>query len=113
MDNGTIEISNVFGNIVSMVELAKANRIRPVLCLVFPTKTVRWRREMGDPTDKSNELNGLITEYAAKNRIPLVEYMKDVDKSSGSLPESLSKDSIHPNLDGYKIMEAEILKVLK
>lgn len=29
------------------------------------------------------------------------------------VPGSLSKDSIHPNLDGYKIMEAEILKVLK
>ena len=85
-----------------------------VLCLVFPTKTVRWRPELGDPTDRIlNELNALITEYAAKNRIPLVEYMKDVDKSSGSLPESLSKDSIHPNLDGYRIMESEILKVLK
>lgn len=113
MNNGTIEIVNVFGNIVSMVELAKVNRIRPVLCLVFPTTEVRWRRELGDPTGKINELNGLITEYARKNKIPLVEYMKDVDKSSGCLPKSLSDDSIHPNIDGYKIMEAEILKILK
>lgn len=113
MNNGTIEIENVFGNIVSMVELAKANKIRPVLCLVFPTTEVSWRREVGDPTEKINELNGLIAGYARKNNIPLVEYMKDADKSSGCLPKTLSDDSIHPNIDGYKIMEAEIMKVLK
>ena len=112
-NNGPIEIDNVFGNIVSMAELAKANKIRPVLCLVFPTTTIKWRPELGDVSAKINELNGLISEYARKNHFLCVEYLKDVDKSSGRLPESISTDSVHPNLDGYKIMEAEILKVLK
>ncbi len=113
MNNGPIELEHVMENIVSMVELVKLHKIKPVLCLIFPTTTVRWRPSVGDPTEKIIKLNGMISDYARKNKIPCVEYFADIDKSSGNLPKSLSHDSIHPNLDGYKIMEAEILKVLK
>ena len=110
---GDISIEDTFNNIVSMAELAKANRIKPILCLVFPTTTIGWRKEIEDPLSKVNELNALISEYGRTHRIPVVEYLSDIDKSSGRLPEAYSKDSIHPNLDGYKIMEQEILKYLK
>ena len=113
MNNGPIEIENVFGNIVSMVELAKVNKIKPILCLVFPTTKISWRPSLGDPTEKIVRLNGMISDYAKAHRIPCVEYFADIDKSSGCLPTELSHDSVHPNLDGYKIMEKEILKYLK
>ena len=113
MNNGPIEIDHIMGNIESIVELAKLHKIKPVLCLIFPTKGFGWRKFLPDPTDRIKELNGKISDYAKKHRIPLVEYFADIDKSSGTLPKELSKDSIHPNMDGYKIMEAEILKYLK
>ncbi len=112
-NNGQIELENVMQNIVSMVELVKLHKIKPVLCLVFPTTKIKWRMALGDPTDKIIRLNEMISSYAKAHKIQCVEYFADIDKSSGNLPESLSGDSIHPNLDGYKIMESEILKVLK
>lgn len=112
-NKGEISVEDTFNNIVSMVELAKANRIKPILCLVFPTTTISWRKEVEDPLSKVNELNSLISGYGKANRIPVVEYLSGVDKSSGRLPEEYSKDSIHPNLEGYKIMEREILRFLK
>jgi len=112
-NEGPIDIEDTFGNIVSMVELAKANKIKPVICLLFPTKGFPWRPSIENPLPKINALNEMIIEYGKKNRVPVVEYLKDIDKSAGTLPKELSADSIHPNLDGYKIMEQEILKVLK
>ena len=110
MNNGPIELENVFGNIVSMVELVKLHKIKPVLCLLFPATRIGWRPSLGDPTEKIVRLNGMIADYAKAHKIPCVEYFADIDKSSGNLPKELSHDSIHPNLDGYRIMEKEILK---
>ena len=112
-NQGDIALEDTFANIVSMMELAKANKIKPILCLLFPTTTIGWRPEIEDPLGKVTRLNAMLTEYAKANRIPLVEYLADADKSNGRLPKELSGDSIHPNLDGYKIMETEILKYIK
>lgn len=112
-NNGPIEVKNVFGNIVSILELAKAHKIKPIVCLLFPTDVIPWRKELGNPNDRINELNAMLTAYCKAHKIPVVEYLADIDKSSGRLPETLSRDSVHPNLDGYKIMESEILKYIK
>lgn len=112
-NHGPIDVEDTFGNIVTMVELAKANRIKPIVCLLLPTSVISWRSDIEDPLSQINKFNELLTAYAKAHHIPVVEYMKDIDKSSGSLPTEYSKDSIHPNLDGYKIMEQEILKYIK
>ena len=45
-NNGAIKLENVFGNIVSMCELAKFNGIRVVLCSVLPCDRFSWRPEI-------------------------------------------------------------------
>ena len=110
---GEISLEDTFGNIVTMLQLCRANRIKPVVCLLFPTTSIGWRKELTGISEKVETLNGMISAYAREHNIPVVEYFKDVDRSSGRLPAELSQDSIHPTADGYKIMEAEILKYLK
>lgn len=112
-NKGPIEVEDTFNNIVTMVELAKANKIKPIVCLCFPTVYIPWRKSVGEVNPKIDALNAMILSYAKTHKVTVVEYLKDIDKSSGSLPKELSKDSVHPNLDGYKIMEKEILKVIK
>jgi len=112
-NEGPIDIEDSFNNIVSMVQLAKANKIKPVICLLFPTMTFPWRPSVEDVLVKVQSLNKMLADYGKANRIPVMEYLKETDKSAGTLPKELSADSIHPNMDGYKIMEQEILKVLK
>jgi len=103
-NNGPIEIDDVFGNIESMVILAKAAGIKVVLSSVLPAYRFKWRPEI-DPVAKVEALNKLIEAYAAKNRIVYLDYFRAMADQRKGLPESLSADGVHPNLAGYKIME--------
>ena len=112
-NNGAIDVENVYGNIVSIIELARLYKIKPVICLVFPTTYIPWRREVEDVAAKIEQLNGLLKAYASEHKIPCVNYFEDIELVDGRLPENLSADGVHPTLEGYKIMEEKILPVLK
>ena len=112
-NNGAIDVENVYGNIVSIIELARLYKIKPVICLVFPTTYIPWRREVEDVAAKIEQLNGLLKAYAAEHRIPCINYFEDIELVDDRLPENLSADGVHPTLEGYKIMEEKILPVLK
>ena len=48
-----------------MCDIAKANKIKPVLCSVLPCVRFRWRPEVTDSASQIVELNAMIKEYAA------------------------------------------------
>jgi lysophospholipase L1-like esterase len=94
----------VFGNIVSMVELARANHIKVVLSSVLPAYNIPWRPVI-DPKASVTALNGLIKDYCDKNNIIYLDYFTAMADERRGLPANLSKDGVHPTPDGYKIME--------
>lgn len=110
-NNGDISLENILGNIISMCELAKANRIRPVLCSVLPAAAYRWRPAVR-PAEDIVKLNEMIRSYAEENRIPYVDYHSVLKDDQGGLPMEHAADGVHPNLDCYKIMEKIILRYL-
>ena len=112
-NNGKITPENTLGNIISMCELAKLHKIKPILCSALPAGQFRWRKEITDAPDRVRTLNALLKDYAKKNRIVYLDYYPLMDDGNGSLPEALSKDTVHPTLEGYKIMEEAVLKVLR
>lgn len=112
MNNGFIELENVLGNLISMCELAKANRIRPILCSVTPSAGFGWRPEIKDAASRIEKLNGMIKAYAESEKIPYVDYHSALKDENGGLPATYSGDGVHPNLDCYKIMEKIILEYL-
>ena len=73
-NNGTISIDHTLGNIISMCELAKANKIRPVLCSVLPARSFRWNPFVYDAPAQIRELNAKIRAYAERNKITYVDY---------------------------------------
>lgn len=112
MNRGPIDMAYTMANIASMVEMAKAAKIKPVVCLLFPGPKIGWR-EIPDAFENAETLNSMITEYAAKNHVKCMKFFRDVETVDGSLPKELSLDSIHPNVKGYGIMAEEIKRVLK
>ena len=110
-NNGEISLENIMGNIISMCELAKANRIRPVLCSVLPAAVYSWRPEL-KPADDIIRLNAMIREYAKENRIPYVDYHSVLKDENNGLPAKYASDGVHPNMDCYEIMEDMISKYL-
>lgn len=112
-NDGYISLDNIFGNIVSMCELAKANKIKPVLCTLVPSDHIGWRPAIKDTREQVERLNAMIKEYARKNHFKLVDYATVLADESGATRKDLSGDSVHPNLDGYKLMEEALMKIIK
>lgn len=110
-NNGEISHENILGNIISMCEIAKANKIKPILCSVLPADRFRWRPQL-TPAEDLVKLNKMIQEYAKSARIPYVDYHSVLKDENNALPEKHAADGVHPNLDCYKIMEEIIVKYL-
>lgn len=114
LNQGAYNEDYTFGNIVSMVELAKAHRIKPVLCSALPAKAFGWRPEVKDAPAKIASLNKRLKEYAAKNHIKYIDYFPFMVAEDGeSLNPAYTMDGVHPNHEGYKVMESVYLKTLK
>ncbi len=112
-NNGYISLEDTFGNIVSMCEIAKANKIKPVLCTLVPSAYIRWRPALKDTKEQVARLNAMIKEYAKAHRYKVVDYATVLADQNGETRADLSGDSVHPNLAGYKIMEETLMKVIK
>lgn len=111
-NTGYISVENVMGNIISMAELAKANRIDVILCSVLPAYDFSWRKGL-EPAGKIVELNKMIKAYADRNKLTYVDYHSALKDERNGLPEKYSNDGVHPTLEGYKIMEKIISPALK
>lgn len=111
-NTGPISVEMIFGNIKSMVALAEVNHIKVVLCSVLPANYFSWRPEI-QPTEKIMELNKLLKAYALTNSIVYVDYFSAMVDASNGLKEELGLDTVHPNKNGYLIMEPLLEEALK
>ncbi len=111
-NNGPISLEKVFGNIVSMAELAKANKIKVVICSVLPAYEYPWRKGL-EPANKVIALNKMLKDYAQKNHFTYVDYHTPLKDDKNGLPMELAEDGIHPTKLGYAKMEEILMKVLK
>ena len=100
------------GNIISMTELAQANKIKVILCSVLPANAFYWNPKL-KPADKVIELNQRIKTYAQKHKITYVDYYTSMVDDNKGLLKKYGEDGVHPNLEGYKKMEALLLPFLK
>lgn len=112
-NNGDIALEDIFGNIVSMCDIAKANGIRPVICSVLPAKKYKWRPEVTDCAEQIIRLNKMLEEYAAKERIKYVDYHSVMKDADNGLIDEYTYDGVHLTAAGYDVIEQIILKVLK
>lgn len=105
-NNGFIAVENIFGNIVSICELAKANGIKAIICSVLPVSVYPWRRDIEDPAGKIIKLNEMLKSYSEKNGIEYVDYHTPMRDEKNGLPKEYANDGVHPTPEGYKIMES-------
>jgi lysophospholipase L1-like esterase len=103
-NTGTATINEIFGNLVSMIELAKANHIKPVICSLLPAIEYPWKTG-AQPAGKIANLNHKLKAYAVAHHISYLDYYNAMKDSEGGLKKNLTKDGVHPNITGYKIME--------
>jgi lysophospholipase L1-like esterase len=110
-NTGPTTSQDVKNNIVSMVELARANGIRVVLASIPPAAEFNWRPQIS-PVPQIAALNTWLREYAAQNRLEYIDYHAVLVGPSGELRAELGNDGVHPNRDGYRIMRKVVEKQL-
>lgn len=92
-------------NLISMVQLARFNRIRVVLVSIPPAAGFQWRPSVRDAATRIQRLNAWIKAYAHRNRLTYVDYWSALSDSHGAFKSSLSEDGVHPNEAGYAVMQ--------
>jgi len=90
-------------NMMSMVEIAKANGIDVILGSIPPAAAFGWRPDMR-PAARIAELNAWLRDYAAAMDIQFIDYHAALAGPSGELRPELGNDGVHPNRNGYAIM---------
>ncbi len=103
-NTGYISIEHIMDNIESMVELARANGVYPILISVLPADDFSWRPGL-EPAPKIVRLNELIRAYAEREKLPYVDYYTSMATSEGALNPLYTQDGVHPTEAGYLVME--------
>ena len=98
-------------NPVSMVELAKANKIRVVLSSVLPVYDYRWSPGL-EPAPKIVALNKWMRDYSAANDVVYLDYHSAMADERQGLGLELSEDGVHPNEGGYRLMVPLVEKAI-
>lgn len=110
-NTGPSSIEMIWDNIFSMVELAKINNIKVILCSVLPAYDFPWKPNQ-EPIEKIKALNEIIKNYAKANNIVYVDYYSVMVDDRQGLKAKYSNDGVHPNKTGYQIMQPIIEKTI-
>lgn len=109
---GAMTIEAIEGNIISMVELARANNINVVLASVLPVSDYNKNRAgetivrtVQRPPAQIAALNERLKKYAAANDLVYLDYYSATADEKGFLKSEIANDGLHPNAKGYEIMK--------
>jgi len=111
-NTGPSTLEMIMDNLISMAELAKANKIKVVLSSVLPAFDYPWKPGL-EPAPKIIKLNEMIKNYAEKKNIVYLDYFSSTVDERKGLKKEYSADGVHPNLAGYKIMEPLVEAAIK
>jgi lysophospholipase L1-like esterase len=102
-NTGPSTLDMIENNLMSMADLARANHIAVVLCSLLPAAKFPWRPELA-PAPQIVALNSWMKRYAAQNAVTFVDYWTAMADEENGLPTALSRDGVHPNEAGYRVM---------
>ena len=97
-----------YENIIAMVEIAQANKIKVILTTITPCDKYCWRPQITDVVAKIKHLNDRLRAYAKTHKCLFVDYWSAMAGENGGMRQGISSDGCHPTLEGYAIMEPMI-----
>jgi alpha-L-fucosidase len=110
-NRGPVTLKYTMGNIMSMAQIAKASGIKVVLASVLPASSFGWRPAIY-PGDSIIELNKMIKAFAQENDMVYLDYYSAMVNGNKGLKKEYGRDHVHPNLEGYKVMETLVVKAI-
>ncbi len=110
-NTGPSTLEMIMDNLSSMAEIAKANKIKVVLCSVLPAYDYPWRKGM-EPNVKIPKLNEMIKSYCKKNGFVYLDYFTAMADERNGMKAELTTDGVHVTPKGYEVMEEMVQKVI-
>jgi len=109
-NTGPMSDEEIQRNIESMAELAKTHGIKVVLSSILPTSAYHTAPNGNPqtnqrPMDRIRAINAWMKQYADANGHVYLDYFTAMLDGTGLMKTELTADDLHPNADGYKIME--------
>ena len=111
-NTGPMTTAQIFNNMVSMVELAEANGIVPIVSSILPAAKYPWKPEV-DSVGPILELNTMLKYYCEGKGLVYLDYFSEMVNDANGLPEALSYDGVHPTDEGYQVMEPLALAAIQ
>ncbi len=112
-NNGPIDIPYIVDNVASMVDLARANGIIPIVGATLPTNYAPWKPELQGLGQLVVGYNDALKQMCADRSVTMVDYYTPLVDSEGGIIAEYSDDRLHPNLAGYTaVMEPAVLAVI-
>ena len=110
-NTGPITLEQIRDNMLSMVELAKANNIIPIVCSVLPAYDYPWRPGKA-PNIKIPKLNEMLRQMSTQLKVPYLDYFSAMVDDRNGLPEAYTTDEVHLTKEGYAVMEKLVEKAI-
>jgi lysophospholipase L1-like esterase len=110
-NTGPMSLQSIEDNLASISELARAHGIRVVLASLLPVSDYE-KTASGEirnqttrrPPEQIKALNEWMKSYVAQNKLTYLDYYSAMVDDKGFLKDELSNDGLHPNAEGYKVM---------
>ncbi|KAB7530619.1 acylhydrolase [Flagellimonas olearia] len=110
-NTGPMTLEQIRDNILSMVQLAKANGIHPIVCSVLPAYDYPWRPGL-QPNIKIPKLNQLLKEMVTEQNVTYLDYFSAMADERNGLPKAYTTDEVHVTKEGYAVMEKLVNKAI-
>lgn len=111
-NTGPMTLKEIRDNMLSMVQLAKANNIIPIVCSVLPAYDYPWRPGL-EPNIKILKLNTMLKAMASEQQVPYLDYFGAMADDRNGLPKQYTTDEVHLTKEGYKVLEQLVQKEIK
>jgi len=103
-NTGPESLEEIEGNLMTMAELAKANKIKVVLASVMPVCDYIRPQTARRPPEKIIALNAWIQNYAKLHKLVYLDYYSALIDDQKMLKKELTYDGLHPNDAGYDVI---------
>jgi lysophospholipase L1-like esterase len=112
-NTGPSSLEMIEDNLASMAQLAKINHIKVVLCSLTPASKYPWNPKIQHVAAKITKLNKWIKHFAHQHGFIYCNYYPTLVNGKGGMKSDYTKDGVHPNKKGYKLMEPIVVHAIR
>ena len=119
-DGAYVESSAILANIKAMAEMAEAAKIKVIIGSLTPANAFWWWKDGQKPSKEGvtivshiQEANSLIKAWCDEKGYPFIDYYTPMVDEDGGFPKPYAYDGVHPQLEGFQMMDALVQPVLE